>query len=159
MMDPVTNMATETYQIPRLDLSSREITVTYDRETRAWPASYVSLFYPAALDMGEIMDAEVTGTVPPAWAVPSDARNSALIEKLNVTSSKDAARYAWLLGEEFTDPNIAGGTRTSHAEEAGLTREEIKMLIRSIDMGGQFYARQNTAFQPFANDPVAGKNY
>ena len=39
------------YQIPRLDLSARPITVTYDRETKPWPASYVSLFYPAALEM------------------------------------------------------------------------------------------------------------
>jgi hypothetical protein len=159
MMDPVSGMQTEVYDIPRMDLSSREITVTYDRETRAWPASYVSLFYPAALSMGEIMDAEVMGVVPPAWAVPSDARNSALVEKLNVSSTIEPTRYAWPLGEEFSDPAIRGGNRTSHAEEHGLTRDEIRMLIRSIDMGGQFYARQNTAFQPFANDPVAGKNY
>jgi hypothetical protein len=146
------------YEIPRLDLSSREITVTYDNETRAWPASYVSLFYPAAMSM-MMDDAEVTGTVPPQWAIPSDARNSALIEKLNVTSSLKASVYAWPLGEVFSDPGIAGGSRTDHAQVAGLTREELKMLIRAIDMGGQFYARQNTAFQPFANDPVAGKTY
>jgi hypothetical protein len=146
------------YEIPRLDLSSREITVTYDNETRAWPASYVSLFYPAAMGM-MMEEAEVTGTVPPQWAIPSDARNSALIEKLNVTSSRDASVYAWPLNAAFSDPGIAGGSRTDHAQVAGLTREEIKMLIRAIDMGGQFYARQNTAFQPFTNDPVAGKTY
>ena len=28
------------------------------------------------------------------------------------------------------------------------------MLIRAIDMGGQYYSRQNTAFVPYANDPV-----
>ena len=39
------------YMIPRLDLSDRPITVTYDRETHEWPASYVSIFYPAALEM------------------------------------------------------------------------------------------------------------
>jgi hypothetical protein len=33
------------------------------------------------------------------------------------------------------------------------------MLIRSIDMGGQYFARQNTGFKPFNNDPVAGKAY
>jgi len=31
-----------------------------------------------------------------------------------------------------------------------LTREERVMLIRAIDMGGQYYARQNTGFQPYA---------
>ena len=30
------------------------------------------------------------------------------------------------------------------------------MLIRVIDLGGQFYARQNTGFVPFANDPTSG---
>jgi hypothetical protein len=30
------------------------------------------------------------------------------------------------------------------------------MLIRAIDMGGRFYSRQNTAFEPYNNDPVAG---
>jgi hypothetical protein len=29
-------------------------------------------------------------------------------------------------------------------------------LIRVIDMGGQYYSRQNTDFQPYANDPLGG---
>ncbi|HLV64522.1 MAG TPA: hypothetical protein VKY73_01865 [Polyangiaceae bacterium] len=145
------------YELPRLDLSSREITVTYDNETRAWPASYVSLFYPAALRMGMVEDSAVEGTMPPPWAIPSDARNSAVIEKLNVTSWQEPSRYAWALGEPFSNPDIAGGTRTDHAAVAGLTREELQKLIRAIDMGGQFYARTNTAFQPFEADPVSAQ--
>jgi hypothetical protein len=145
--------------IPRLDLTSRPIEVYYDMEIKAWPASYVSLFYPAALEM-EMDAVEVMGTLPPAWAIPSDARGSALIEKLNVTSVNDPARFAWTLGEAFSNPGIAGGTRTHHAEEVGLTREELTMLIRVIDMGGQFYARQNSAFEPFGSDPLApGQTY
>ena len=31
-----------------------------------------------------------------------------------------------------------------------LTRDERVKLIRAIDMGGQFYSRQNTTFQPMA---------
>ena len=147
------------YMIPRLDLSDRPITVTYDRQTHAWPASYVSIFYPAAMEMEMNKGAEVTGTVPPKWGVPSDARHSALIEKLNITSSLDGKTYAWPLGEAFTDAAIAGGTRTDHAALAGLTREEVQMLIRAFDMGGQYFARQNTGFKPFNNDPVAGKQY
>ncbi len=147
------------YEIPRLDLSSRPITVTYDRQTHAWPASYVSIFYPAALDMEMGMGAMVTGTVPPKWGVPSDARHSALIEKLNITSEQRPEVYAWPLGEAFVNGEIAGGTRTDHAQLAGLTREEVRMLIRAFDMGGQYFARQNTGFVPFNNDPVAGKQY
>ncbi len=146
------------YDIPRLDLSDRPITVTYDRETHAWPASYVSIFYPAALEMEMGMGAEVTGTIPPKWGVPSDARHSALIEKLNITSSLNPETYAWQLGTAFSAP-IAGGVRSDHAAEAGLTREEVRMLIRAFDMGGQFFARQNTGFTPFNNDPVAGTQY
>jgi len=158
MTDEVMGTSTE-YRIPRLDLSSTPITVVYDGEMQPWPASYVSLFYPAALEMEMGMGAEVSGTVPPKWAIPSDARHSALVEKLNMASELDAARYAWPLGEAFSDPNVRGGVRTDHAALAGLTREEMKMLIRAIDMGGQFYARANTDFQPFNADPVAGRTY
>lgn len=150
---------TSTYEIPRLDLSSRPITVTYDGETKPWPASYVSLFFPAALDMAMSMGAEVEGEVPPRWAVPSDARHSALLEKLNVTSFRDEGRYAWPLGEPFSDSGIAGGARTDHAAEAGLTREELVKLIRAIDFGGQFYSRKNTAFEPYVAGGGDGRDY
>jgi hypothetical protein len=161
MTDAATGEATGTeYIVPRMDLSDREITVNYDREDHAWPASYVSLFYPAALEMGEVMNATVTaGTVPPLWAIPSDARNSKLIEKLNVTAVSDTNEYAWALGQAFTDANIQGASRTDHAMEHGMTRDEVVMLIRAIDIGGQFYSRQNTDFVPFNNDPIAGTQY
>jgi hypothetical protein len=159
MTDAVSGAVTETYDIPRLDLSSREITVTYDNETKPWPASYVSLFYPAALEMEMGDGAMVTGTVPPRWALPSDARHSRLIEVLNVTSSSDPNEYAWALGEVFpVDDNMGtiAGVRWDHGAEVGLTREELVKLIRAIDMGGQYYSRQNTDFVPFASDPVSG---
>jgi hypothetical protein len=70
----------------------------------------------------------------------------------------EPARYAWPLGQAFSDRGVHGGTRSDHAAKAGLTRDELVMLIRAIDMGGQFYARQNTAFNPAAIDPVAGKS-
>jgi len=144
---------TTSYEIPRLDLSSRPITVTYDNNTEAWPASYVSIFYPAAMEM-EMDDLMVTGEIPPKWGIPSDARGSALIEKLNVTSSKDPEEHAWALGEAFSHEGLPG-TRTDHATEVGLPREELLKLIRAIDMGGQYYARQNSAFQAYALDPLS----
>jgi hypothetical protein len=92
--------------------------------------------------------------------VPSDARHSALLEKLNITSASDDTRFAWPLGEAFSDERIAGGTRTNHAEVAGLTREELVKLARAIDMGGQFYARQNTEFTPYVAGPTGpGQEY
>jgi hypothetical protein len=155
-------LATSTdYKVARMDLTDTPVTVYYDRRVATWPSSYVSLFYPAAMSM-EMGKVTVTGKVPPKWAIPSDARNSLLIEKLNVTAVSDGTKYAWPLGAAFTDPDVAGGTRTDHAKLAGLTREELVKLIRSIDMGGQYYARQNSDFKPFTDaDPVAagGKQY
>jgi hypothetical protein len=148
---------TAAYKIARMDLTDTPVTVYYDRNVATWPSSYVSLFYPAALAMDEAKGAMVTGTVPPEWAIPSNARKSLLIEKLNVQSSVDGTTYAWPLGQPFSDPNVHGATRTDHAAVAGLTRAETVMLIRAIDMGGQYYARQNSDFQPFTDgDPVAG---
>jgi hypothetical protein len=145
------------YKVARMDLTDTPVTVYYDRQVASWPSSYVSLFYPAAMAM-EMDKATVTGTVPPKWAIPSDARNSLLIEKLNVTSIKDPSKYAWPLDEPFSDADVAGGTRTDHAKLAGLTRDELVKLIRTIDMGGQYYARQNSDFKPFGDgDPVGGK--
>jgi hypothetical protein len=139
------------YEVPRLDLSDRPITVTYDRDVQSWPASYVSLFYPAAMEMEMAMGAEVSmGAPPPVWARPSDARNSALIEKLNITALGDAGRTAWPLAAPFSDAGIQGGTRSLHPENVGgtLTRDERVKLIRAIDLGGQFHSRQNSGFEP-----------
>lgn len=152
MTDEETGETTD-YQIPRLDLSDRPITVTYDNDVESWPASYVSLFYPAAMEMEMGMGAELSaGAPPPVWARPSDARNSALIEKLNITALGDDSRTAWPLEQAFSDPGIQGGTRSLHPENVGvtLTREERVKLIRAIDLGGQFYSRQNTGFEPMA---------
>jgi hypothetical protein len=152
MTDEESGEATD-YQVPRLDLSDRPITVTYDNDVQSWPASYVSLFYPAAMEMEMAMGAEISeGAPPPVWARPSDARNSALIEKLNITALGDESRTAWPLGAAFSDPGIQGASRTLHPENVGgsLTREERVKLIRAIDLGGQFYSRKNTGFQPMS---------
>jgi hypothetical protein len=149
---------TTDYTVARMDLTDTPVTVYYDRRVATWPSSYVSLFYPAAMDMDMAKGSKITmGKIPPKWAIPSDARNSILIEKLNVSSVSDAKTYAWPLGEAFSNPDVHGATRTDHAKVAGLTRDELVKLIRTIDMGGQYYARQNSDFKPFVDaDPVAG---
>jgi hypothetical protein len=162
MTDTVEGEMEETYMIPRLDLSDTPIAVTYDGEVATYPSSYVSLFYPAALAMEMGDGAMVEGVIPPRWAVPSDARHSKLIEKLNITSEADPADYAWTLGTVIEpDENggtVAGGVHEDHIKTyvPEMTRDEVVKLIRAIDMGGQFYARQNTNFQPFTSDPVGG---
>jgi len=41
-----------------------------------------------------------------------------------------------------------------------LTDDERLAIIRAIDVGGQYYTRQNTGFVPFTDDPVGpGRKY
>lgn len=136
--------AAQTFTIPYLDLSDEEIAVVYDRKAASYPKSYVSLFFPASMEMG-MGNTELTGDLPPKWAIPNNARESALIQKLNVRAP---------------DGSLAYGS-APHPEDVGveLTDEERRALIQSIDVGGQFYARQNTGFVPYASGPLgAGRN-
>jgi hypothetical protein len=144
--DPVSGQAT-TYKIPALDLSSTPVTVYYDRKVATWPASYVSIFYPATLQMGDSTGKiAIMGTVPPMWGVPGSARASALTQKLNLRAADGST--AWPLGMKPLHPEDKGGA---------LTDDERKTIaVYPMDLGGQYYARQNTGFVPFTNgDPVA----
>ena len=142
--DPVTGLAT-TYHIPRFDMSDTPVTVYYDRRVATYPASYVSIFFPAALEMG--MQTTVAGTVPPKWGVPANARASAMIAKINVKAADGATAFTGAMHPEDT-----GAANT-------LTDAERQMLIRVMDLGGQYWARQNTNFAAFTNDPVSGVKY
>jgi Hydrazine synthase alpha subunit middle domain len=146
--DPVTGKVT-TYEIPYLDLSDTPVTVYYDKKVAVYPASYVSLYYPATLAM---MPAglKITGKVAPEWMIPEDARNSILISKLNVRALDGTT--AWPVSTNKFHPEDQG---TQYA----LTDDERQMLIRSADLGGQFWSRQNTGFVPYSADPTAGSTY
>ncbi len=141
--DPVSGKET-TYTIPYLKLTSDPVTVYYDREVHTWPVSYVSLFYPAAMQM-DMGTEKVTGEVPPMWMVPASARSSALVQKINVRAADGTTAWQAPL----------------HDEDKGkpLTADERKLIILAADLGGQFYSRQNTEFQPNNSDPVAGTQY
>jgi Hydrazine synthase alpha subunit middle domain len=141
--DPATGIATA-YPIPVLDLSARQVTAYYDREVKPYNASYVSIFYPAAMEMGKVT---VVGTVPPKWGIPGSARESKLIEKINIKAADGSTAWPTPLHPEDKSIN--------------LTDEERRALILAMDLGGQYYARQNTQFTPLGNgDPVApGKKY
>jgi hypothetical protein len=154
MTNMVTGMTTP-YQIPYFDLEDKKMTVVYDRKTMTLNTSYVSIFYPSTIGMmmGKytITCSYATGTacVPPMWGVPGDARNSEMIAHMNVQSA-DAQRTAWPTAVHPMHPENVGIT---------LTPEERLALARSFDMGGQYYARQNTQFVPYASDPVKGASY
>jgi len=144
--DPVTGTMT-TYQIPVLDLSDTPVTVYYDRKVKAYPASYVSIFYAATLEMG-MGNTKITGAMPRKWGIPVNARGSELPPKINIKAADGT--FAWDIGSHPMHPEDKGVT---------LTDEERRTLIVPIDLGGQYYARQNTGFAPFNNDPVAGQQY
>jgi hypothetical protein len=165
--DPVTGVVT-TYKIPTLDLSSNPVTVFYDRKVASYPASYVSIFYGASLSMmgdgdntGKIT---VTGAVPcsspgltanspsgctPLWGIPGSARASALPQKTNLHGA-DGVTTAWPLASNPMHPEDKGVT---------LTDAERKTIgVYPADLGGQYWARQNTGFVPYvAGDPVNPK--
>src|SRR5262249_20133011 len=57
----------QTFTIPYLDLSSAEVTIVYDKMTASYPKSYVSLFFPATMEMG-MGNTQRVGDLPPLWA-------------------------------------------------------------------------------------------
>ena len=132
---------TLTYTLPWFDLTDRPVTVYYDKDVATWPVSYISIFYPAAMEMGAV---QVTGDVPPMYGVPASARSSKIIEAMNLKAADGTT--AWPLA-----------THPMHPEDVGvtLTDDERQSLVRVMDLGGQYFSRQNTQFVPNARDPVA----
>ena len=115
------------YDIPWLQLDATPIEVYYEREVRSYPASYVTLLYPSAM-----MDATVTGPMPPIWVAPGDARGSQLIATLNPPAVDDPTVHAWSGPEHLAD---VGAPPMSAADRA--------MIIQMADLGGQYYSRFN----------------
>jgi hypothetical protein len=166
--DPVTGTET-TYKIPTLDLTSTPVTVYYDRSVKSYPASYVSIFYPATIGMmgdgdttGKVV---ITGAAPcsqggltnltpagctPWWGIPGSARASALTQKLNLHGIVNGAAdgsTAWDLSANPMHPEDQGVTLTD--------AERKTIAVYPMDLGGQYWARQNTGFVPFTSgDPV-----
>jgi hypothetical protein len=110
----------------------------------------VSLFYPATLQMTMAMGGiKVTGTIPPDWMIPEDARDSVAISKLNVKAVDGTT--AWPVSSHPFHPEDKG---------VALTDDERQMMIRTADMGGQYWSRQNTGFVAYSSDPTGpGQKY
>jgi hypothetical protein len=135
------------YPVPTLDLSDTPVAVYYDATLTALPASYISVFYPALLAIGQITWQVDPGALPPLWGVPEDARNSALVKKINVRAG---------------DGSLAWPGAPLHPEDMGaaygLSDDERQTIIRSIDLGGQYWCRQNTSFHSFPSDPLGSSS-
>jgi hypothetical protein len=134
---------TSMYQIPVLDLSSRPIEVFYEMEEVTYPASYVTLLYPSAM-MGEVRAEDA----PEEWVIPGSARASRFIRKMNINAVKYDADGKLVETTEWAFPG------SGHPEDKGVivTREDRLTLIRSIDLGGQYYSRRNVDGGPFTGE-------
>jgi hypothetical protein len=171
---------TTTYKVPSLDLTTTPVTVFYDRKVASYPASYVSIFYPGTMmmggdtPMGKIVytgavpckgqglngggtgqaglkvDGTITAGCTPWWGVVGSARASALTEVINLHGA-DGSSTAWPVG-----------THPFHPENVNTTMSDADrktLAVYPMDLGGQYWARQNTGFVPYVNgDPVNPKH-
>ena len=133
----------EQFVVPVLDLSKKLINAYYERDAVTYPSSYVTLLYPSAM-----MGRDVTRIVgvPIEWVVPGNARASRFIAKVNINAVDQAADGTLTETQNWAFPTPA------HPEDKGvaLTRAERQVLIRAVDLGGQYYSRRNVAGGAFA---------
>jgi len=144
----VTDMTSGTYQKFVFDLRGQKVNVMVgEKMTGDYTASYLSL-----MGLGELLGEDVvsiTGT-PPNYVVPGAAESSALMMLLNppqrypVDKSVRAFQTTpWSMTVGGTPMMFPG---TPHPADVGgteLTPDEYYLLILDIDMGGQFYFREN----------------
>lgn len=129
----VTDTTSGTSQTFVFDLTGKPLPVTVgEKMTGAFTTSYISV-----MGIGELLgdDAVSISGTPFDFAKAAAARDSTIIEKLNPPQrdpvvDTSVRRYAGAV-----HPVDVGGTE--------LTPDEYYLLGLSIDMGGQFYSREN----------------
>src|SRR6185369_816014 len=145
----VTDRTTMTSQTFIFDLTGKNLPVTVgEKMTNAFSASYISL-----MGLGEILGEDVVEITPPdytaSYVEAGSAHDSILMNKwLNppqrFPSDKTVRAFPELAKVHPTD---VGGQE--------LTADEYYLLILSIDMGGQYFSREN---KDEATDPYMGGN-
>ncbi len=130
----VTDMTTGTAQTFVFDLTGKPLPVTVgEKMTGAFTASYISV-----MGIGELLgeDAVSISGTPFAFAKGGAARDSTIIQTLNPPQRDpvvDTTVRRW--PGAAVHPVDVGGTE--------LTPDEYYLLGLGIDMGGQFYSREN----------------
>jgi hypothetical protein len=137
IMDNTTGMS----QTFTFDLRGQKLNVTIgERATGDFTASYISL-----MGLGEIIgDADVTYTPapPPSYVAPASARDSLVVQMLNPMQRFPSVNNAV---RAFADRSSTNGA-VSHAADKGfpeLTADQLYLFILNIDMGGQYFFREN----------------
>jgi len=122
------------------DLRGQKVTVAIgERATGDFTASYLSL-----MGLGEILsDADVTyiPAPPKQYVEPASAMNSLVVKMMNPVQRFPVSTSV----RAFADRSMTNGA-LSHAVDKGypeLTADEHYLLILNIDMGGQFFFREN----------------
>ena len=151
----ITDNATGMSQTFIFDLRGQKVDVTIgERATGDFTASYLSL-----MGLGEILsDADVTYTPAPPkeYVAAGSALNSLVVQMLNPVQRFPANQRARVVGLQPADasantirrsrPRQLTNGAISHAADEGypeLTADENYLLILNIDMGGQFFFREN----------------
>ena len=136
----ITDNTTMVSQTFTFDLRGQKVAVMVGmRQTADFTASYLSL-----MGLGEILsDADVTYTPAPPkqYVEAASAMNSLVVQMLNPVQ-----RYPLNTSvRAFADRSSTAGA-ISHAVQVGgteLTADEHYLLTLNIDMGGQFFFREN----------------
>ena len=123
------------------DLRGQKVDVTIgERATGDFTASYLSL-----MGLGEILsDADVTyvPAPPKEYVAAGSAMNSLVVKMMNPVQRFPSVSTSV---RAFSDRSVTNGA-ISHAADKGypeLTADEQYLLILNIDMGGQFFFREN----------------
>jgi len=137
----ITDNATGMSQKFVFDLRGQKVAVTIgERATGDFTASYLTL-----MGLGEILsDADVTyDPAPPKEYIKApEAMNSLVIKMMNPVQRFPSVNTSV---RAFADRSVTNGA-ISHAADKGfpeLTADEHYLLILNIDMGGQFFFREN----------------
>jgi hypothetical protein len=108
-----------------------------EKMTGAYTKSYISI-----MGLGEILGDDtvmITGTVPDL-VEPGSAKDSELIQRLNPMQ-----RFPQVDNNvrAFAGSTVAANHAATHAGVPALTDAEMYLLILNIDMGGQYFFREN----------------
>jgi hypothetical protein len=144
----VTDMTSGTAQTFTFDLRGQKLNVTVgERMTGDFTASYLSL-----MGLGEILGddvVQITGT-PPNYVVAAAAEASPLMYLLNPPQRYPVDTTTRAFGSAAFTMNV-GGTTTSYSGtphlvdvgQADMTPDEYYLLELNIDMGGEYFFREN----------------
>jgi hypothetical protein len=133
----VTDLTRKTSQTFTFDLRGQQLNVTVgEKMTGAYSASYISV-----MGLGEIIGedmVQITGNyMQYGYVSPGSAKDSTIIKMLNPPQ-----RFPAVDMSTRAFPTTPHMTEVQHPEWE-LTDEEFYRFILNIDMGGQFYFREN----------------